>query len=228
MKEPLRWVPLYVDPWIFGSSRHELTRAQRSDFIDLLLLSAKDSGYLRANETMGYPIAQLAGLLCVQPEELEETISRCIEVGKLERRENGILYVVNWERYKLTPQYRRRLKSGPSSDSSSENREEKREEEERKGKGNTLSEKGNVVSQKGNMAPSPSVENGNEEDGLFLIPEGLPFEAKDELVQRRAEIRRIQRLLSTGKCQDGIRRISVEGLEAMKVTFNERVKDFLG
>lgn len=42
----------------------------------------------------------------------------------------------------------------------------------------------------------------------------------------RAEIRRLRRLLDKGAHQDGDRRISEEGLERLRVKFNERVKDF--
>jgi hypothetical protein len=115
MKKPLTWVPWYVDSWIFGSSRIELTRAQRSDFLDLVLLAGKDDGYIRANQTTPYPLAQLAGLLCINSDDLEETIRRCIEVGKIEKRENGVLYIVNWEAYKLTDRWRRKLEERDSS-----------------------------------------------------------------------------------------------------------------
>jgi hypothetical protein len=42
----------------------------------------------------------------------------------------------------------------------------------------------------------------------------------------RAEIRRLRRLLDKGTHQIGDRRISEEGLERLRVKFNERVKDF--
>ncbi|MBE3111417.1 MAG: hypothetical protein IMZ46_13090 [Acidobacteria bacterium] len=209
MKKPLRWVPLFVDPWIFGSSRHELTRAQRSDFIDLLLLSAKDQGYLRANETMGYPIAQLAGLLCVQPAELEETIELCVKYGKLQRFDNGILYISSWEQYKLTPQYRGRI--DPPSDSPSEENEKIKRGEENKGNGNK-------VSKKGTSTPPPHENDHQEfgEDGLLTIPKGLPFKARDELIEVRARIRHaIRRPDHYGKRE----------LELEKASFNQRIKD---
>ena len=115
MKKPLTWVPWYVDSWIFGSSRIELTRAQRSDFLDLVLLAGKDNGYIRANLTTPYPLAQLAGLLCIDPPDLEETINRCVEVGKISRLSNGVLYICNWETYKLTDRWRRKLAERDSS-----------------------------------------------------------------------------------------------------------------
>jgi hypothetical protein len=225
MKQPLKWLPLYVDPWLFGSTRHELTREQRSDFVDLLLLAAKDSGFIRANEKTPYPVAQLSGLLCIETAALEETIARCIEVGKLERRENGTLYVVNWERYKLTPQYRRRLESGQEEKAEIE---EKKRGEESKRERNSVSQKRNTVSQKRTSPPPTSEEQTSEvdEDGLLPIPKNLPFKVRDELVERKGDICRLLRLLSRGVNQDGESRISVEGVERRKREFNDRVRDF--
>jgi hypothetical protein len=190
MKKPLKWLPLYVDPWLFGSTRHELTRAQRGDFIDLLLVSAKDSGYIRANETTPYPIAQLAGLLCVPADELQGTIEACVRHGKIRRLENGILYVANWETYKLTPQYRRRLEASPL-----------REEREKRGeesKGN-----GNNGSKKGTSESSPS----EDLDTISTpIPKTLPLKLRDKIVELRLERKtlseRIGRMRSKGETCD--------------------------
>ena len=218
MKQPLPWVPWRVDSWLFGSSRHELSRAQRADFLDLVLLAAKDSGHIRANETTPYPIAQLAGLLCVEPAELEETIEVCIRVGKITRLENRTLYVSSWERYRLTPQYRRKLERGSSPDPSSKRRVEESKGEEIKGKGNT-------VSQKGNSSPPPSDKDDGE--GLLPIPKGLPFDVQDELIKRRGEIGRLTRMIKAGCKQDGPNRLTPEILEQHKKAFKARVGDFL-
>jgi hypothetical protein len=225
MKQPLKWLPLYVDPWLFGSTRHELTREQRSDFVDLLLLAAKDSGFIRANEKTPYPVAQLSGLLCIETAALEETIARCIEVGKLERRENGTLYVVNWERYKLTPQYRRRLESGQEEKAEIE---ENKRGEESKGERNNVSQTRNTISQKRTSPPPTSEEQASEVDkeGLLAIPKGLQFAQQDELKDRRAEIRRLSRLHERGVQHEGENRITAEGIAARKRAFNDRVRDF--
>jgi len=214
MKRPLSWVPLYVDSWLFGSTRHELTRAQRGDFVDLLLLAAKHDGYIRAAEGVPYPIEQLAGLLCVPAQDLEETIRRCIDTGKVELKPDKTLYVCNWEKYRLTRQYRGRLEHEPPSALP--------QEENSKGKVEESKGKGNIVSQNGNNKDSPPE---NDDEGLLPVPERLPFEASDELVNRRAEIRRLSRLLADGKHQDGEHRISQEQLERKRLAFNERVRD---
>jgi hypothetical protein len=116
VKRPLNWIPLWVDPWLVGSTRLELTLEQRGVWIDLLALAAKDSGFIRANEVVPYPLDQLASLLRVPEPVLQETIARCIETSKLERLSDGTLYVVSWAKYSLTGRYRRRLAATPPPD----------------------------------------------------------------------------------------------------------------
>jgi hypothetical protein len=228
MKKPLSWIPWHIDSWLFGSSRNELTRAQRSDFVDLALLSGKDEGYIRANPTTPYPIEQLAGMLRLNAEELAETIEKCIEVKKITRLENGVLYITNYDVFRLTPQWRRQIDKRRSSPlPSSKNKSNKRRGEERKGKGNTISKRGNGVSQKRNFPPSSSrTKDETDKDGLLPIPEHLDFKVKDELQERRAEIRRLSRLIDRGISQDGDRRISAEGIEKRKAAFNDLVRDY--
>lgn len=222
MKKPLTWIPWYVDSWIYGSSRIELTRAQRSDFLDLVLLAGKDDGFIRANATMAYPPGQLAGMLSIEPEDLEETIKRCIEVGKIKRFENGILYVTNWETYKLTARWRQKLeKRGPLSDSPPKEDIEKSRGEESKGKANTVRKKAN------SSPPTPGKQDMElDQDGLLPIPKGLPFEAQDELKKRRAELRRLARMIEAGYKHDGPAQLTPEILEQHKKAFNDRVADF--
>ena len=53
------WFPFWVDKWLFGSTRIELEPDERGVFVDLLSLSKKDSGYIRANEGVPYLESQL-------------------------------------------------------------------------------------------------------------------------------------------------------------------------
>lgn len=106
-KQIYDWFPLWSDKWLFGSTRHELTHEQRAIWTDLMAVGNKDDGFIRANETTGYPPEQLAGLLCCSQELLETTIKICIEKGKLEDRGNCIYYICNWENYQLSGRYKR-------------------------------------------------------------------------------------------------------------------------
>jgi len=106
------WIPLYIDKWIFGSTRIELDPAERGVFIDLMALAAKDDGYVRANPNMAYLPHQLAGLLNIPIDLLNQAIEKCIQFKKITRDENGILYVSSWGNYSLSERHRRRFMSG--------------------------------------------------------------------------------------------------------------------
>jgi len=101
-KNTQKWIPLYIDKWIFGSTRIELEPDERGVFVDLICLGAKDNGYIRANEELGYLPRQLCGILNISEELLNRTIQKCVKCGKLEDKGNGIYYLKNWEKYQFS------------------------------------------------------------------------------------------------------------------------------
>lgn len=111
------WIPLWIDKWIFGSTRHELLPDEQSVWIDFLVLAAKDNGYIRANEEIPYPIEQLSGLLLKPKELLERTIQKCLKYDKIEVFENGIMRIKNWEKYQLSDRWEREFKNNNSANS---------------------------------------------------------------------------------------------------------------
>jgi uncharacterized phage protein (TIGR02220 family) len=105
------WIPLWVDKWIFGTTRIELRPDERSVWVDLMALAAKDNGFIRANVGVEYPIQQLAGLLCITEELLKRAIEKCLAVKKLESCGNGAgYYLPNWGEYQLSDRHKRRFK----------------------------------------------------------------------------------------------------------------------
>lgn len=104
-KQTQMWIPLYVDKWIFGSTRIELEPAERGVFIDLMAFGAKDEGYIRANEITAYPHTQLAGLLNIPIELLNSTIAKCLHFNKLEEPVAGIYKLSNWDKFQFSRQY---------------------------------------------------------------------------------------------------------------------------
>ena len=110
-KQTQMWIPLYVDKWIFGSTRIELEPAERGVFIDLMVLAAKDAGFIRANETTPYLAVQIAGLLNIPVELLSSTLAKCKHFGKMEEPAPGIYRLLNWEKYQFTDRYKRILSS---------------------------------------------------------------------------------------------------------------------
>jgi len=188
MKKPLAWFPLYVDNWLLGSTRLEMTHEQRALWLDLLALSAKDQGYIRANEDVPYPVEQLAGFLMAPVGVLAATIEVCLDKGKLERLPNGTLHVTSWDRYKLTRQYRGRLER----EQVKKNREdETRVEESRlKGNENSVSQNGTSVSKEGN-SPTPNRQGQSQtpiDDSLPPIPRRAPFDTMKEMEDIRRQI----------------------------------------
>jgi hypothetical protein len=128
------WYPFYIDKWLFGSTRHELVITPgwaerfpelvaavpksiigrpftdlRGIFVDLMTLSKKDGGYIRANEDTPYPVEQLAGMFCVPADHVRAAIGICVHkrVGKLSEPSPGIYYVESTEAYSLSDRWKR-------------------------------------------------------------------------------------------------------------------------
>ncbi len=126
---------MFIDKWLFGSTRHELIvksddgsrKDLRGIFLDLLTLSKKDKGYIRANETTPYPTEQLAGMFCVSIDDLRLTIDLCLQHGKLSEPGPGIYYVNSTETYSLSDRWKREVTP------TSENEEHGSENEEVRG-----------------------------------------------------------------------------------------------
>jgi hypothetical protein len=167
------WYPFYIDKWLFGSTRHELVIGPgwadrfpdlvplvpasiikrpftdlRGIFLDLMTLSKKDGGFIRANETTPYPLEQLAGMFCVPIDHVRARINICVnaKVGKLSEPSPGIYYLKSTETYALSDRWKRE-KNPPKAECSDnpevpsekaeprleENRKEKNRGEENKG-----------------------------------------------------------------------------------------------
>lgn len=94
----VKWIKLHIDPWLWGSTRTELTPAERAVWIDLLALAGvnNDNGIILADE------ASLPRRLMVPKALFDRTIKRCIEVEKLSRNKDGQLVVVNYNRYQVS------------------------------------------------------------------------------------------------------------------------------
>ena len=107
--DSLNWIPLWVDKWLFGSTRIELEPDERSVWVDLMALASKDRGHVRANVGIAYPMAQLAGMLCVNEELLARTLAKCEKVGKIKRFEDETYFLINWEEYQLSGRHKRRI-----------------------------------------------------------------------------------------------------------------------
>jgi hypothetical protein len=95
-----------------GSTRFELDSSERSVFIDLMVLAAKDDGFIRANAGMGYPHEWLSRSLNIPLEVLEKAIKKCIECEKIIDKGKGIYFIANWDSYRLSGSYKRAITLG--------------------------------------------------------------------------------------------------------------------
>ena len=112
-RQPDVWYPFFIDKWLFGSTRIELEPDERGVWVDLMTLSKKDNGYIRANVGVPYLESQLSGLLNIPPELLKRTIEKCLrpKINKLRKEKDGTLYVLSTENYKLSKRQQRRIKA---------------------------------------------------------------------------------------------------------------------
>ena len=102
------WIPLWIDKWIFGSTRIELEPAERSVFLDFLALAGKDDGWIRANSELAYSLPQLAGFLNIKIELLQATIEKCLKTNKIQETKQGIYRIVSWDDYRLSSKQQHR------------------------------------------------------------------------------------------------------------------------
>lgn len=98
------WVKLWIKEALLGTIREDLTPEERGTWYDFLLLAGncRIPGIISANENTALPIKRIAGILNT-PEDL---IQRCIvkfeKSGRIRVRPNGIIYIVNWEKYQYS------------------------------------------------------------------------------------------------------------------------------
>lgn len=91
------WIKLYPEKWIFGSTREELTNAERAIWMDFLALAALNDppGQI---EFIGKK--RLANQLNISPKLLNSTIQKATDYGKIEINEPQIGSDLNGQRKK--------------------------------------------------------------------------------------------------------------------------------
>jgi replisome organiser protein len=105
-----QWVKLWVNEWLDGTTRFELTPQQRIVWIDLLALAGRSrfpgfvyAGHSDSNTRVGYPIEYLAGVLQMDEVTLNNTLKLLQDKGHITLEESQpekyIIGIVNWEKY---------------------------------------------------------------------------------------------------------------------------------
>jgi len=106
------WVKLWVDEWLQGTTRFELSERQRAIWIDLIAMAGKSRfpGIVASGKYedgfRGYPISYLAGSLVYTEVDFREALEICAKYGKIKMEtknhdgaENIVIFVNNWEKY---------------------------------------------------------------------------------------------------------------------------------
>jgi hypothetical protein len=105
-----QWVKLWVNEWLDGTTRFELTAPQRLLWIDLLALAGRSrfpgwiyAGHGEDNKKVGYPIAYLAGVLQMDEVALNNALkllqTHCrITLDEI-APEQYVIGIINWEKY---------------------------------------------------------------------------------------------------------------------------------
>ena len=116
------WVKFWVSECLDGSAREQLQTDERGVWYDLIIFSARcrTPGVISANETEPISHRRLAGILNITEEELERTLRKCVEQGRISINEQGLLTIVNWNKYqseyertkKYQREYYQRKKAG--------------------------------------------------------------------------------------------------------------------
>jgi len=94
------WIKLYVNSFLGGSVRYQLTASERSVWIDLLCLAgiSNTPGLISDNDNRAYPHSFLANRFNVPLRLLKSTLSKCIEEGRITEDDQG-LHITNWTNY---------------------------------------------------------------------------------------------------------------------------------
>lgn len=106
------WVKLWVNEWLDGTTRFEMTDSQRAFWIDLLAMAGRSRfpGIVCAGKTpegklIGYPINKFQSLMS-EPIHVEETLDLFARTGKVSIEETSAepirllaIKLLNWNKY---------------------------------------------------------------------------------------------------------------------------------
>jgi hypothetical protein len=94
------WIKLYINSFLGGSVRYQLTSSERGVWIDLLCLAgiSNTPGLISDNDNRAYPHSFLANRFNIPLRLLESTLDKCKEEGRIKEDDQG-LHIVNWSNY---------------------------------------------------------------------------------------------------------------------------------
>ena len=106
-----RWFKVFVDDWLEGTTRYQMSDAERAFWIDLLAMAGRSrfGGIVCSGkdgeQLIGYPLSKFQGLLA-EPIDIEATFALFERTGKITMQVTGegarklyVLFITNWARY---------------------------------------------------------------------------------------------------------------------------------
>jgi len=105
-KEPKHrdWIKLWIKESLLGTIREDLTSEERSVWYDFLLLAGNSRvpGVICANPNTAMPVSRIAGILNTPAQLIERCIMKFEKSGRIRVRPNGLIYIINWEKYQYS------------------------------------------------------------------------------------------------------------------------------
>jgi len=93
------WIKLHVDKWLDGSTRHELTPAERSVWIDLLALAGRYDKEGKREGVIPIPKQSLCRIMMVHPTIFDRAIDKFLKYDKIAILGDGSIKITNWNHY---------------------------------------------------------------------------------------------------------------------------------
>ncbi|KKM22273.1 hypothetical protein LCGC14_1627060 [marine sediment metagenome] len=97
----MRWVRLWTQETLYGTTNRELTLEERAIWFELLCLAGDSSepGTICVSPGVSFTEHQLSGILGAPPATLRKAIAKLTEVNKVSVNGTGCIQIVNWDRY---------------------------------------------------------------------------------------------------------------------------------
>jgi len=202
------WVKLWVNEWLDGTIRWQLTPEQRSFWADLLALAghSRFPGVVTPGEDGSGFVAYPVSFFCSTfgcPETVVKEALALFEMQKRIRNENGVIYIVNWDKYQSEYQQKRqRIEYKKSSDSAANVR---------------------TMSQQKSTAVEPEVEVEVEvevetegEKRRKALPQNPKALSSPELKQQQKQLRQAEREMKEHPCSAGAKMAFDEAMGAIR------------
>ena len=107
------WVKVYINSFLGGSVRYQLTPAERSVWVDMLCLAGISGtpGSICDNDNRPHPHKFIAHQCNIRVTLLESALRKCIEDGRITEDEQGI-HISNWSAYQSEYQRQKPYREG--------------------------------------------------------------------------------------------------------------------